>query len=269
VRPAALALLASILPAGCASMPGMAAPRWTLEPRLEWAVMDGRLAMQSPSPSGPVDNAPLGAGSSFGITDRDANIWGRVGFGDGFSGFSFDVMDQEHDSRGKQPEGDFGNLIGPNQSLVETDVDAYRLSFAYHAMLFTFTGIESVTIRGGLGLSVDHESFKLESRRVDGTQTQKINAKDDGVPMARARLDAEYDVFGARVDFGWMEGDFGDIDGRSLDLEISGRYRLSERLAFVAGWKRLDLPLQGRQDLLRYDLDLKSESWFVGLAYTF
>ena len=262
-------LLAALMAGGCAALPGLTKPRVYLEPRLMFETVDGTLAMQSASANGPVTNPGLSSRDSFNFAHRDTQIGGRVHVGDGHSGFTAEVIQQDFKSRAGQLLGDFGDLSGPTTSLVKSDINGLRAGLAYHAVLWTVEETEDLRLRFSLGGSIEHEEVDFRAVREDQSARQKIRAHDNGIPMARGRVDAEIQEFGARFDLGWSDGDWGDVSGPMFDIEVTLRYQINEGVALLAGYRWLDVPLEGYEGPLRYDLDLRTAGYFVAARLRF
>ena len=224
------------LAAGCASVPGLNKPRVYVEPRVMFEDVQGTLSMQSASPTGPITNPGLSSRDSFNFSRRETQIGGRIHVGDGHSGLTAEIMQQDFKSRPGSLLGDFGELNGPTTALVDSDMNGLRVGLAYHAVVWTVEESDELRLRFSLGGSLEHEEMDFSANRRDGSARQKIAAHDNGFPMARGRVDAEMQEFGARFDLGWSDGDWGDVSGPMFDLELTLRYDLDLRTAgyFVA-----------------------------------
>jgi hypothetical protein len=259
--------LGGCLLGGCAAWPGLDNPRTSIEARALFDTVGGRLQMETADVSGPRRNAWLDAGDSFGLDDNAANVGGRLLIGDGISGFHLEVLQHEFDGKNGLLRSDFGAV--PASSAVNSEIDGMRVGVGYHGVFYTIDQIPEVKAHLGLGGSLEYQVLDLMVQDQNSANRQDTSAVGIPIPMIRARIDVEHDAFGARIDFGWSDGDFGDVDGTSRDLELSVRYMLNSQITFTGGWRRLDVPIQGREGPLRYELDVNIQGWFVGVRYTF
>ena len=102
---------------------------------------------------------------------------------------------------------------------------------------------------------------------VTPSRRQDLDIKDTGVPMLLGRFETERLPFKLRLDAGWMEGDFGDLDGRFLDLSVTAHYRIQKGIWGWIGYWRYDLPFQGTEGGLAYDFDATLQGWIAGVRF--
>ncbi len=131
-------------------------------------------------------------------------------------------------------------------------------------------------LRLGIGAAITHREGEFEVFRVtpqgNSGDQQKFDFKDDGLPYGTARARIDYMNLGLQVDYA-INPDltFGsDFDGNMQDLEVTLSYNfIDQGIALTAGWRRSEIPAEGREGSLAFDTDFRLEGFVLGLAATF
>jgi hypothetical protein len=218
-----------------------------------WLELDGDASMQSVGAGGAQNNDPVDLDHGLALGDRDFAVGGALTFGDGFMGPELWYTHyQTYDTQPGSMTADFGALQAGDSVSSKLQLEQLRLQWL--AQLFETTPFETqapVTFRFGAGLGLHHHVADFESTTLGVTPSrrQDLDIKDTGVPMLLGRFETERLPFKLRLDAGWMEGDFGDLDGRFLDLSVTAHYRIQKGIWGWIGYWRYDLPFQRRRAL--------------------
>lgn len=243
------------------------------KPRVALAAIGGALKLDGSarmaSTPGTQNNA-VDLKSGLNVADREFAVGGRLSWGDGFHGPEFSYLrweEKKFDTVGLL-EAPFGMLHQGDMTTSEVLFQQYQLN--YIAKLFE-PAIDPLTFRIGGGLGIHHNKFRLEAKSQGNPpdRIQNVKFQDNGLPILRARLEAELRPFTLRFDGGFTDGDFGDIDGTLLDLHVSLRYRIQRGISAWAGFWRYDLPAKGTRDFLPFEFDMDLSGYTLGVRFEF
>ncbi|MHC5062905.1 MAG: hypothetical protein ACYTG5_02890 [Planctomycetota bacterium] len=214
---------------------------------------------------------------NFGADDRDSDYGGVISYGDGFSGFEVAYFNYDMDSKDRGVLiSDFGTVPGASVVNSTFKMNEYRLG--YTAQIFE----QSITIREdqddlmarvGIGAAMVHRDgrFKVE-QVISPVISERIHFKDSGAPYFSARGEVEWLNASLRVDYA-INPDIsfgGDFEDTMQDLEFTLEYSFPDQgVSIFAGWRRSELPAEGREDGLRYETDFRLEGYVLGLSATF
>lgn len=271
-RPAlTLVFTAPTLLGGCAWIPGLDDPGFTVAPRMELMEIRGKTRMQSISGGLKIDNPTIDL-DDFGAADRDEAYGGTLAIGDGFSGLEISYLQLDaRSSRRGTLTSDWGALRQGDQVTPEYRFDEYRIR--YVARVFGYEIMEDkADIVLGVGAMLAHRDMRFAANEVSGARSQKVKSSDDGLPYLGGRLRADYLQFGAQVDYMINpDVDFGgDYEGVNQDFEARLFYTLEDQdLTLFAAYRRQELGASGNEGVFRFDSDLTLASFVLGFSFRF
>ena len=265
--------------------PALSFTAWGTEARLS-----GNARMQSRvSGGGKRPNPSADLRSELNMSDRDTGVGGKLAWGDGFQGVEFSFLHWEtknFDRRGTLAT-DFGDLQTGDSVTSTAELDQYKLEWvskvwefshddAYKAFQSPFRadeelrqGNKDLVFRWGLGVGLHHNDFAQDSFARNAPRRQVLDFADDGIPMLLGRFETAWKPFALRVDVGWTDGDWGEIEGRMWDLEVRASYRIQRRVEAWVGYMRYDLPGKGAENGLEFEYDADLSGWIAGLKLSF
>ncbi|MGE0143728.1 MAG: hypothetical protein AB7I19_15435 [Planctomycetota bacterium] len=263
-----------LLPA-CASIPGLASPRYTLAPKVNLDVHRGFAQMQTITPGGLVDNPPqtveqLGQGGR----DEDWSLVAKAG--DGFSGFELEYRHiAVKDSTNGILVGDFGRVPTGTEANADLRVDHWRLAYFGEVLAHEIEVREEQTVQFqlGAGVALAHRDGDFEVAEDGNTGLlQTVHFADSGVPYFGLRGRVTYDQFSLQID--WLYNPDisfgGDFRGNLQDLEILARYELLDQdIRLLAGYRTMDLNAVGDEDGARFATDFAIEGFVLGVEFDF
>lgn len=234
--------------------------------------LTGRARMESGDLTlGKTQNPSVDLQSELNVADRDTGVGATIAYGDGFSGLEFSFLRWEQrafDTDGVLDSG-FGDLQSGDS--VESDIllEQWRLEYLVEVLETPIS--EKGKARLALGAGVHHNNMRFEALGVEAAagRAQNLKMRDAGMPMLRGRAEAELRPFKARIDAGYSEGHWRNIDGRVLDLQLSLRYSVSRDLTAFVGWRQYDLPFEGGRNDRDYEFDAELSGWVFGLELRF
>jgi len=155
------------------------------------------------------------------------------------SGFTF-----EDEGQGTL-NADFGNLTSGIDVNSTLDLQALRASYAFDI------GIGPVSISPGL--AVDY--FDLSILATNGLLTEQVDLNGP-LPLAFLRASVDFGMVGAFVEAGYIGADIDDVEGELLDIEAQVVVRPFSVLELYAGYRHLELGLDGLIDDDTFDTDI-------------
>lgn len=219
--------------------------------------MSGTLALNDSGNTNNLDNIQNDVSTDLGLGDQVGAPYARATLDLGAitltgSGFTFDVNGSGTLS---QPFGDL-----PAGRTVDTDFKLLNVKGAIALDL-----IDIGTFRLSPGVAVDF--FDVEFSMED-TATMEFEQVDTLAPVPMLFLQGEVSLgpVGAAVDFGWIEADFGDVDGTWLDIEGLATMTIVPSLEVFAGYRYISIDTTGDADGQDYAANLQLEGWTVGLG---
>jgi hypothetical protein len=87
--------------------------------------------------------------------------------------------------------------------------------------------------------------------------------------MAFLRAELDLDWVGLVAEVGYISIDVDDVDATLLDLEGLIEFRPANWVNLFAGYRMIDLDVQGIDDNERYDVDLQLGGFLVGGGFRF
>ncbi len=257
-------------------MPGMDSPQLHFAPQVLLYSLEGDAKMES-AISNPVVSMDT---RDFGADDRDSDYGGVITYGDGFSGFEAAYFNYDMDSSDTGLlVSDFGDVPGGSEVNSSFKMNEYRFGYTGQVLEHSFTIREDqddLVARLGLGAAMVHRDgrFKVERVLLQGNSgdSERIHFKDDGAPYLSTRGEVEWLGATLRVDYS-INPDInfgGDFDGTMQDLEFTLEYSFPDQgVSLFAGWRRTEIPAEGRENGLKYDTDFRLEGYTLGLSASF
>ncbi|MCB9882686.1 MAG: hypothetical protein H6832_12385 [Planctomycetes bacterium] len=244
----------------------------TLSPVYGSLVMNGTAKMESGSvASGKTANGTNDLRHGLNVADRDTALGGTIGYGDSFAGVEFGYLHFAERSFDTQAvlQNDFGALV--KDDAIQSELEFEQWTLEYIVRLFDFEPVDKLTIDLGAGIGIHHNTMTFDAKATSVTtpRNQHLAMQDDGMPILRARADASWRRLRGRLDLGYSDGHWRNIDGKVVDLELSVAYDLTRDVRAFASWRRYDLPFAGGQDGLDYAFDAKLEGFYFGLELRF
>ncbi len=234
--------------------------------------MDGSAKMESGSvTSGKTRNGPNDLENALNVADRDTGVGATLGYGDGFAGVEFGFLRYEQrafDTTGRL-ENDFGSLL--KDDAVSSDILFQQWTLEYLVRLVDLELSDKVDFAFAAGVGVHHNSlrFQAETPLASTPSSVSLSMQDGGMPMLRSRADVTWKRLRGRIDFGYSDGHWRNIDGRVADFEVSAAYSVTRDVRAFASWRRYDLPFAGGKNGLDYEFDAQLEGFYFGLELRF
>ena len=268
VRSTSTALL--LLLGGCTAIPGLNKPKVSLVPQYSVLKVSGDTSMQSPAPSGPTNN-PEQSLDNFGMGSFDGDIGGMVRLGDGFSGIEFGYLRLDNtDTRSGTLTSNWGNLLAGDTVNSKLEGDEFRLR--YLGQVIDYEN-ESTFLAGlGFGGMLAHRNFTFRTTAQNVARSQDVTMRDSGVFYIAGRARLGYYGFALTGDYAISPGlNFGgDFDDTLQDAELTLSYTFTDQnVTLAAGYRWEDLPAQGNEGGLDWQMDLRIEGFVLGIEVTF
>ena len=191
---------------------------------------------------------------SFGLGDDQGTPYARAVFDMGVPVFSVSgfMFDEEGDGQLQQDFGDVSAGIG-----VHTDFELTNLKAAYAFKI----AIGPVALSPGL--AVDYFDLHVDVRDVFNTQQETVDVSGP-VPLAFLRGELNLWKLGLIAEAGYMKADLEDADAQVLDLEALLELRLTPLINVFAGYRLVDLEIDGEIDGDAFDADVSLGGFLLG-----
>lgn len=192
---------------------------------------------------------------SLDVADRNATPYARLEGDWGaqrvtFSGFYYDENGQS------TLANDFGDI--PAGTTVTSSMEFWNVKGAWS---YDLLPLDALRLAPGVQLGyssmdidvVAQPSTAFESLRVQGV-----------VPMVFVQGEVDLGTVSGVVDLGWMNADIEDADGTYWDLEALVRFVPVDPLELIAGYRFMQLDLDGTADGREFDTDMQISGLFFG-----
>ena len=198
--------------------------------------------------------------SAFGLGDDQGTPYGRLGVDMGVpeltvSGFLF-----EDEGQGTLA-ADFGDISGGVE--VNSELSITNAKAAYTLQI----PIGPLTIAPGLAANYFDIDVAVATV-LQGAASVDVQAEAP-LPMAFLRAELDLDWVGLVAEVGYISIDVDDVDATLLDLEGLIEFRPANWVNLFAGYRMIDLDVQGIDDNERYDVDLQLGGLLVGGGFRF
>lgn len=216
--------------------------------------VDGNLGYQDGGAVGSIDQD---VESAFGLGDEQGTPMVRAELDTGVqvlsvSGFVFDDEGQG------VLQAQFGDepLLSVGAP-VNTQFDLTNIKGSY---LFDI-GLGPVTLSPGI--AIDYFDLDMAVSDVFGIVTEDVELQAP-IPLAMVRGEVELGPVRARAEVGYMAVEVDDVDGSMLDAEAMIYYQPVSMLDLFAGYRHLNLAVDGEIDGDAFDTDITIAGWVIG-----
>lgn len=167
-----------------------------------------------------------------------------------FSGFQYDENGQS------TLASDFGDI--PAGTSVNSSLEFWNVKGAYS---YDIIPVDVLRIAPGVEVAYSAYDFDVVAR----TSTAFESLQVDGlVPMVFLQGEVDLGVVAGVVDLAWIDADLEDTDGTWWDIEAMVRVVPIERLELIAGYRFMQLDLEGNADGRDFDTDMQVSGLFFG-----
>ncbi len=192
--------------------------------------------------------------SGFGLGDDQGSPYGRAMLDLGTPVFAVSGFLFEEEGTG-QLQADFGDITASTAVRTDFKMANAKGSFALEIPI----GPVSISP----GIAVDYFDLDIEVQDTFGAINESVEVAGP-VPMGFLRAEASLWSLGAIVEVGYMKVDIEDVDASLLDAEALVEYRPTPLLHVFAGYRLLDLSIEGLVDDDSFDADITLSGFFVG-----
>ncbi len=221
---------------------------------------EGTIALTDAGNIGNIQDFTNDLADSFGITDDVSTPYGRVEVSGlfvtmTFSGFIFG------DNANGSLQNPYGSL--PGGSSVDSD---YSLSNLKGAATLDLINLGPLRVAPGVCLNI----LEVSNKSIVASNPSLNEDRSTLLTIPQIFLQAEVDLgyVDLVVEGGWMEASLPDISGRLIDLEAIFRIRPIEHVEVFAGYRWLDVDVDGIQDNQAFDTDITFGGFTFGLGFS-
>jgi hypothetical protein len=219
--------------------------------------MDGSIGM---SPTGnATPPVQVDVDDDLGIRDEERSLYLRAEAGLGPLRATGSAFKYDESGNGVLGSG-FGDL--PTGTPVASDAEFGNIKGA-----LTWD-INLGPVRLSPGLAADYLDMELDVRATNSTLAERVDVAAP-VPLLFVQGEITFGIVGVTADFGWIEADIQEIDGRVLDFEALGRVRPIEHLEFFGGYRLIKAEVAGASSGQNFAGDIEFEGWMIGAGLRF
>lgn len=238
--------------AALATLPSCAVPELEAQAAYAQLSLDGQFGYSDPSTTSIRQDIP----SAFGLGDAQGSPYGRVQLDTGVQVISVSGFDFQ-DSGDGVLQADFGNNLTASTA-VHSD---FKLRNAKGAYAFEIP-IGPVSISPGIAL--DYIDLDIQLRDLIGIATERVQLNAP-VPLAFVRGEVDLGIVSAVAEVGYLSvNNIDDVDGSLLDIEALLVVHPTGLLELLAGYRMIDLKVDGLVDNQTFDTDIQLGGFFVG-----
>ncbi|MFO1032109.1 MAG: hypothetical protein U1F60_13610 [Planctomycetota bacterium] len=195
--------------------------------------------------------------SAFGLGDKQGAPYGRVALDTGVQVLSVSAFTFSESGRGNL-QADFGDIVSlPGGVPVQTSLDLTNIKAAYALQI----SLGPVAISPGI--AADYFDLDLQVRDTIGIATEDVQLNGP-LPLAFVRGEVDLGVVSAIAEVGYMEAKIDQVSGSLLDVEAMLQYHPTPLLSVFAGYRGLNLQLDGQIDGDTIDADLTISGFILG-----
>jgi hypothetical protein len=206
--------------------------------------------------------------SSLALSGISGSPWARLQAGNERVGVTLSGFHYDQQGRGVL-EADFGNIrLG---TPVDSDMTLDSVKAALHFDLADIIGVEGLHVRPGIAADAFFPDLTVRSV----LQPDVVETVDEPIAVPLAYLEVDYAVgpVSLIVDAGYMSLDYDagsyDVGGSLLDLGAMVRVRPWCHVHLFAGYRFLDLDVEGTADGDPFEADLQLRGWILGGGVAF
>ncbi|MEM7204191.1 MAG: hypothetical protein AAF628_28280 [Planctomycetota bacterium] len=225
--------------------------------------VDGDVGLDLPSASGAsLGNLKLGA-SELGIDDTELRPYLRGDIRTGSFNVGVSALYHDDDSTTTLTRP-FGQIAAGRSVNAELQLINVKTIASYDI-------IDTGFLRLAPAILFDVISLDVEARDIGASPAVFLEEVTNLLyaPMPAAVAEVNFGKFGAEVEFGGINADFGDGSGTIVDLAAKVRATPFERFDAWLGFRYIKTDVLGRADGSPFDADLDFFGYFLGGSYTF
>ncbi len=171
-------------------------------------------------------------------------------------GFGIVGLYHSEDTSGALPN-QFGSIGQGTQATTETEFITARGYVSYDV-------VEVGPLRLAPAFMLDLVLYDYQVRPQSGSIQLEEVKHELLAPMPGLIAELDFDQFGAIVELGGMNADYGDGEGTIVDLDVRLRAAINQRADLVLGFRYMKLDLLGVADANPYDSDLDFFGYYFG-----
>lgn len=198
------------------------------------------------------DDLQLGDDSGSPYVRVDVELFPVRIFG---SGFRFE------ESGTGQLEASFGDITAG--TTVTSRIEFTNLKAG---VLLDFVDVDAFWLSGGIGVDLFDLQFQVDD-------TSSIVEEDIDefapIPAVFAQTGVDLDYVELMGEVGWMSVELDDFEGEILDLEFMAEFRLYDPIHIFAGYRYIDIDLEGAGSEGDFRGDLELQGWILGGSAVF
>jgi len=268
-----LCSLAAVAVLAACGLPKTVSPRLVVSPYYAAYQLRGKLGMQSPSASGPVDNNPQTL-RNLGQDHYEDDYGIRVDVGDGMTG-----LRAEWYRAGMNPtsagvlDDDFGHLLANDVVQSTVRMNEYRIGYLQqvweaHGALYE-RPLDLALAAGGI---LAHRDLEMEVHTTDLARHQNIDISDDGVVYGALRFRAAWQSLAFVLEYA-ISPDLsfgGEFQGTQQDFEARLTYMVPfQDIGLFVGYRYSTMSVEGVEGGLGFDGNLKLDGIQLGVTVSF
>jgi hypothetical protein len=216
--------------------------------------VDGELALDATSGGG-AGNLLQDVDVAFGLGDDRGSPYGRLLFDLGVPVLSVSAFAFSERGQGTL-QADFGAIAAGTD--VATDLDLWSVK---SALAFE---IDLGRVQLSPGVAAEYLDIDMLVRDDLGLTTEDLELQAP-VPLLFLRGELDLDGLGVVAEIGYVDvPEIDDVEGSLLDLEALLEARLGGHVHLFAGYRYLDLDLDGSVDGQDFAADLVLSGWILG-----
>jgi len=236
-------------------------PTVTIDGGVHALELDGEIGLSNSASTG-ADTIDLS--SQLDLGDTEYAPIGRVGVDLGRFDFQAWGFSSSTDGTGTV-SADFGNITAG--SSVESELD---LTLAQGRALFDVVDLDF--FEAGLGLAVQWIDFNLDVHETVFGLDESVDVQQP-VPLLAGRVGVDLGELSpipvsVELSAAGIWGSYGDLDGAVVDVELLARAQFG-LLGVFAGWRQLQIDLEGKSGDKTFDGDLTTSGALLGVTLRF
>lgn len=195
--------------------------------------------------------------SAFGLGDDRGAPYVRAALDTGVPVLSVSAFQFSESGRGNL-NADFGDIISlPGGVPVSSELDFTNVKGAYAFQI----SLGPVAISPGI--AIDWFDIDMTVRDGIGITTENVQLQAP-VPLAFLRGEVDLGIVSGLLEVGYMEYGVDDLDGKLLDIEALLQVHPTAMLSLFAGYRSLNLQVDGELDGDTIDTDLTVSGFMLG-----
>ncbi len=221
----------------------------------------GNVALEDSGATNSVNDVRIDLKSGFDVSDAGTPFAaGRVELGEwevSASTFYYDESSSSAITR------DFGDIQASPASptAVNSDLTIFNLRAA---VAYQIVDLDLLDVSAGIAL--DFFDASMDVRSATAIENMSFTAP---VPMLYARASTDVGIVSGTVELGWLDIDLGDAAGSYFDLNAMISVSPIPKLEIVAGYRNVDIDVEGHIDNQDFGTHLRMAGWYVGGGVTF